>query len=215
MLASPPRATPAASMSATLATWITVPLIGGAIGYVTNWLAVKMIFRPIRPISLLGLRVQGLIGRRQQELAASIGRVVGDHLVAHEDVVRCLAKIDFEALLANVLDEAMRPKLDELRALPLIGGFLTPERVATLRASLVGAVVQHRSRILLHLETAVEEGLDVQTLVTQKVAAFPVEKVERLILEVAAKELRAIVWLGGLLGLLIGLGQVLVVQATA
>ena len=54
-------------------TWIAVPLLGGVIGYVTNRIAVKMIFRPIRPVSVLGLRVQGLIGHRQHELAESIG----------------------------------------------------------------------------------------------------------------------------------------------
>ena len=49
-------------------TWIGVPLLGGVIGYVTNRIAVKMIFRPIKPVSVLGIKVQGLIGRRQREL---------------------------------------------------------------------------------------------------------------------------------------------------
>jgi uncharacterized membrane protein YheB (UPF0754 family) len=61
-------------------TWITIPAVGGFIGWSTNWLAVKMIFRPLRERRFLGIRVQGLVGRRQKELAAAIGRVVGNHL---------------------------------------------------------------------------------------------------------------------------------------
>ena len=45
-------------------------------------------------------------------------------------------------------------------------------------------------------------------LVEKKVAAFEIERLERLILEVASRELHAITRLGGVLGVLIGLLQV-------
>ena len=112
-----------------LLTWITLPAIGGIIGYSTNWIAVKMIFRPIRPRRVLGLRIQGLMARRQQDLARSIGDVVGSHLVEHEDIVRGFEKLDFERLLGSVLERGLGPKIEELRTLPLIGGFLTEDRV--------------------------------------------------------------------------------------
>lgn len=200
-------------MPPSLATWITLPLVGALIGYATNWLAVKMIFRPIRPVRVLGVRVQGLMGKRQGDLARSIGKVVGGHLVGHDDVVRSFAKVDFDRLLGDVLERGMAPKVQELRSLPLIGGFLTEERVAGLKASLVQGILQHKELVLERLETAVEEGLDVRALVAEKVAAFPVEKLESLVLEVASRELRAIEVLGGVLGGLIGLGQVFLLWA--
>lgn len=202
-------------MPPSLATWITLPLVGALIGYATNWLAVKMIFRPIRPVRVLGVRVQGLMGKRQGDLARSIGKVVGGHLVGHDDVVRSFAKVDFDRLLGDVLERGMAPKVQELRSLPLIGGFLTEERVAGLMASLVQGILQHKELVLERLETAVEEGLDVRALVAEKVAAFPVEKLESLVLEVASRELRAIEVLGGVLGGLIGLGQVFLLWALA
>jgi uncharacterized membrane protein YheB (UPF0754 family) len=94
----------------------------------------------------------------------------------------------------------------------LIGGFLTTERVASLRQSLLAGILEHRAAIEQRLEAAIESGLDVAALVTTKVAAFPVEKLEALVLEVARRELRAIEVLGGVLGVLIGLGQVLVLR---
>ncbi len=196
-------------MVPTLATWITIPAIGGVIGYVTNWLAVKMIFRPIRPVSVLGIKVQGLVGRRQKDLAASIGRVVGQHLLSHDDVVQAFGKIDFEKVLGDVLESGLAPKIAQLRGLPLIGGFLTPERVDDIKKSLIKGVLDRRETILLHLEDAVENGLDVAAIVERKMTDFSVEKVESIILEVANRELRAIEVLGGVLGVLIGVGQVL------
>lgn len=189
-------------------TWITIPAIGGLIGWSTNWLAVKMIFRPVKPRRILFFRVQGLVGRRQQDLAKAIGRVVGNHLVEHKDVVKGLNKLDFGGILGNVLDSGLGPKIQELRGLPLIGGFLTEERVQGLKQSIVDSVMAHKDKVLDEVERGLQKGLDVPDLVERKVAGFAIEKLEALILDVAAKELRAIEVLGGVLGVLIGLAQV-------
>ncbi len=188
--------------------WFAIPAIGGVIGYLTNRLAVKMIFRPIKPINILGFRLQGLMPRRQADMAKSIGAVVGDHLVRHEDLARGLDSVDMESILMELLDHGLGPKIQELRGLPLIGGFLTEARIEDLRKSIISSLVEHKGKIMDKLEAALEKGLDVQALVADKVAAFPLDKLEALVLQVAAKELRAIEFLGGVLGILIGIGQV-------
>lgn len=190
-------------------TWLAIPAVGAVIGWSTNWLAVKMIFRPIKPRRLLGLRLQGLIGRRQPELAKAIGRVVGNHLVEHKDVVKSLNKLDFGGILNGVLDRGLAPKIQELRSLPLIGGFLTEARVAEIRESIVHGIMTHKESVMDEVERGLSKGLDVPALVEKKVAHFAIERLEQLILDVASRELRAIVVLGGVLGALLGLGQVL------
>lgn len=187
--------------------WIAMPVVGAGIGYVTNRLAVKMIFRPVEPRRVLGLRVQGLIGRRQEELAASIGRVVGHHLVSHGDVVAAVGELDVEGLVDRAIERGLARKVAELRRMPLLGGFLTDERVADLRHAIVRGLVKDPDSLLVELERALEDGLDVPAIVTRKVREFPVERLEALILEVAGRELRAIELFGGLLGFLVGLGQ--------
>ncbi len=196
-------------------TWILVPLLGGAIGYLTNYLAVRMIFRPVRPVKFLGLCFQGLVPRRQPELAESIGRIVGDHLLDHEDIARGLEGIDLESIVKEALDRGLARKVESLRSLPLVGGFLTDERIADLRDSLVKSLLKDRGALLDRFEETLEHGLDVKALVREKVAAFSVEKLEALVLEVASRELRTIELLGALLGILIGITQVLAMQALA
>lgn len=189
-------------------TWITIPAIGGLIGLTTNWLAVKMIFRPVKPRRLLFFKLHGLMARRQAELAKAIGRVVGEHLVEHKDVVKSLNKLDFGGILGKVLDRGLAPKIQELRSLPLIGGFLTEERIADIKQSITDSIMEHREEVLDEVEKGLSKGLDVPKLVEAKVAAFEILKLEKLVLEVASRELRSIVVLGGVLGVLIGLAQV-------
>src|SRR5690606_29866072 len=149
-----------------------------------------------------------LIARRQQELAKAIGNVVGNHLVEHKDVVKSLNKLDFGGILGKVLDKGLGPKIQELRSLPLIGGFLTEERIADIKQSISESIMNHREAALAEAEKGLSKDPDGPKLVKAKVAAFEILKLEKLILEVASRELRAIVVLGGVLGMVIGLLQV-------
>ncbi|HIE71757.1 MAG TPA: DUF445 family protein [Planctomycetes bacterium] len=189
-------------------TWIAIPVIGGLIGFTTNWLAVKMIFRPVKPRRFLFFKLHGLIARRQQEIAKAIGNVVGNHLVEHKDVIKSLNKLDFGVILGKVLDMGLGPKIQELRSLPLIGGFLTEERIADIKLSITQSIMDHKDAVLDEVEKGLSQGLDVAKLVEDKVASFEILKLESLILEVANRELRTIVVLGGVLGVMIGLMQV-------
>lgn len=187
--------------------WILLPGVGALIGYGTNYLAVRMIFRPVQPVRILGLTFQGLVPRRQAELAASVGRVVGDHLFSHEDMLEALGRIDLGALVDTALDKGLAPKLAEYQRMPFVGAFLTDDRVKDLRAAVVRGVVGRKEEVFASIEAAVRDGIDVHTIVERKVAGFEVARLEALILEVASRELRAIEVLGGVLGFAVGLVQ--------
>ena len=155
-----------------------MPLVGALIGYITNRLAVRMIFRPIRPCKVLGITVQGLVGRRQGEIARSIGGVVGDHLVTPEDLEGALDQVDLEGVVDQAFESGLAPKIAELRQMPLVGGFLTDERVGDLRRHAVQGVVMHKDQLAAAMKEGLDKGVDVHALVESKVAAFPVETIE-------------------------------------
>jgi uncharacterized membrane protein YheB (UPF0754 family) len=66
-------------------------------GYAGAWLAVRMLFRPRRPVKLLGITVfpQGMIPRHRAKLAAAIGKAVGEELVSSETIHEQLIGRDF------------------------------------------------------------------------------------------------------------------------
>lgn len=67
------------------------PLLGAVIGYCTNYIAVKMLFRPRKPILLFGRQLPftpGVIPKRQARLAHSAGRVVGAQLLTQDAIER-------------------------------------------------------------------------------------------------------------------------------
>ncbi|MGA9996243.1 MAG: DUF445 family protein [Pyrinomonadaceae bacterium] len=66
-------------------------------GYGAAWLAIRMLFRPRRPVKLLGVTVwpQGMIPRHRERLAQTIGNAVGNELVSQDTIVNALFEEDF------------------------------------------------------------------------------------------------------------------------
>ena len=187
--------------------WIVAPLVGAIIGYVTNTIAIAMLFRPHLPKKFGFFQLQGLIPKRQKDLARKIGEVVGNHLLDHKDLMAAFESMDLEDALGDLLSKGLGEKIAELQTMPLIGAFLTPDRIQGLKDGIVRSILKRRERLFQALEGQLEKNLDVSGIVETKVAAFPSRELEALILGVARRELRAIEIWGALLGALIGLLQ--------
>jgi hypothetical protein len=74
----------------TLLLWLVPPLVGAAIGYITNAVAIKMLFRPHQAVRILGLRLPftpGILPRQRHKLADSIGAMVERELLT-ADIIR-------------------------------------------------------------------------------------------------------------------------------
>ncbi len=65
------------------------PILGALIGYGTNWIAIKMLFRPSKPIKIGRFTMPftpGIIPKRKEKLAKAIGQMVGDNLFTRNDI---------------------------------------------------------------------------------------------------------------------------------
>lgn len=72
---------------------IAGPLIGSVIGYFTNYIAVKMLFKPLRPVYIGKKQLPftpGLIPKRKDQLAEAVGRAVSEKLLTGEDLAQAL-----------------------------------------------------------------------------------------------------------------------------
>ncbi|MBC6975355.1 DUF445 domain-containing protein [Bacillus sp. Xin] len=78
---------------------LTTTGLGAIIGGYTNHLAIKMLFRPHRPIYIGKFRVPftpGLIPKRRDELAVQLGKMVVDHLLTPEGIGKKLTDEKFQ-----------------------------------------------------------------------------------------------------------------------
>lgn len=83
---------------------LTGPIVGAVIGYGTNWLAIKMLFRPLKPIKIGRFTVPftpGMIPKRQEKLAVAIGEMIGNHLFTKQDMQQMLLCEEIENEVAK------------------------------------------------------------------------------------------------------------------
>ena len=77
-------------------------IVGGIIGYITNVIAIKLIFRPIEPIKIpiINKEIIGLIPKRKSEIAQNIGQVNQDELIdIHELIKNVVSENDKEEIV--------------------------------------------------------------------------------------------------------------------
>ena len=127
------------------------PISGGIIGYFTNWLAIKMMFRPQQPKYLFGVKLPftpGLIPKEHGRIAEAI-----EHLVlAVDDPLEGVAEIVVDIIVEDRLDQFGRL---EIRCDP----FYEEDVLASLVGLFVAlADVDQREGVLLVVELAAEGG---------------------------------------------------------
>lgn len=84
------------------------PLLGALIGYLTNKVAIRMLFRPLNPWYILGKRVPmtpGIIPSKRHELAENIGNMVGEKLLTATDIGTALSEEPFQDHLYQIVDD--------------------------------------------------------------------------------------------------------------
>jgi uncharacterized membrane protein YheB (UPF0754 family) len=94
--------------------------VGSVIGGVTNELAIRMLFRPLRPWYIGRWRVPftpGLIPSRRDDIAKQMGRLVEEHLLTTEGIKRALAQGELEKNLTTWLDAYAQEWLSDERTL--------------------------------------------------------------------------------------------------
>jgi uncharacterized membrane protein YheB (UPF0754 family) len=184
-----------------------IPIIAAATGYITNYIAVRMLFRPRTECRIFGLRLQGLIPRRRGEIADSIADTVAKHLISHDDIRQVLAEPAVEDQIRNVMDERIDHLLHSKlpAALPLLGAFLNEKVLGKIKASIMSELMDAVPVMTEQVMDTVEEHLDFRRIVVEKIEGFDLGTLEEIVLRIASKELRAIEILGGVMGFGIGL----------
>ena len=193
------------------------PLLGAFIGWLTNYLAIRMLFHPRRPVRVGFWSWQGLFPKRQHELAVRLGEIVENELVNHSDIQQVLSDPQFQARLKRTVrsqvdefvDRKVTRKLPSVLASPLHGPVLQ-----RLKGIISGEVEQFIPEMVHRAGRELEDRVRFSHIVQEKVQGFSMDKLEEVLFAIMKREFRFIELLGGILGFFIGLSQLGVFYVT-
>lgn len=185
-------------------------LIGGLIGWSTNVLAVKLIFRPYKPYKILGVFIiQGLIPKRRAELAQAIGQTVEQELLSSADIFKHFQSESIQSKLSEKIISNIHWRIRKI--IPnFIPNSIKEILFNSIEGIIEGEVKQFFQENFPQIVEEFKDTIPIGRMVEEKINQLKLNKLESMVLEVARKELKHIEYLGGLLGIIIGLVQGLI-----
>lgn len=190
--------------------WLVLPVAGVLVGYLTNWIALRLIFQPMYPHQIGPFNIQGLFMRRQPEVADVYAKVIADDVVT----------------MSNVSDELLRgPRSDRTRALVrsrlrpavdrALGAARLPVRVAfgvreyeSVRESLATEAVDVTMAPLRDPGFEGRQSAAVRELLARRMRQLPEPDFAELLRAAVEEDEWMLILLGGVLGFIAGCLQI-------
>ena len=188
---------------------VIMVIISAAIGWITNWVAIKMLFRPHNEINLGLFKIQGLIPKRRAEIGIGIADVIQNELISIKDVIANIDREEFSKRLNDLIDDVLEKNLKTKvkEKFPVMQMFFSDKMAKDVSNTIKGIVMENQEKIFEIFSNYAEENIDFSTIITDKISNFSLDKLEEIINGLAKKELKHIEVIGAILGAFIGLVQ--------
>ena len=197
--------------------WWVLPLAGFAVGWATNWIALKVIFRPVHPHPMCAGRwnFQGLFLKRQDEVSAEYARMVATNLITPRNVFAELAGGPRSAALYSLLLARLDTAVDAWAgsALPLTLLFLGTSTYARLKRQIAHRLFVRLPTLLAPAEPYAAEAMDLEARLAAALRALPPASFEQMLHPIFEEDEIILIVVGAFLGLTVGAVQA-VVQLT-
>lgn len=197
--------------------YIITILLSTFTGWVTTWIAIKMLFHPRKPIKILGIPIQGIFPKNQRLIAQKLGQVVGKELLSFDEIEQKVTnpenlqklRPDIEAHVDNFLHNKIK------EVFPMLAMFIGDKTINQLKEAFLLELENLFPVLMKNYMGKLQQDLDLEKIVTEKVANFSSEKLEDILNQITKKEFKFLEFIGGFFGLLIGLVEVVVAIITS
>lgn len=191
---------------------ILVVGIGALIGWVTNYIAIKMLFRPYVEINLGIFKIQGVIPKRRHEIGLRIAKTVKENIISMRDIVSSLNKEELGEDLEKIVDSLIKGKIKKeiVEIFPMAAMFLSEGIVEKIENSIKKIILKNRDEIFNGIFSSLEEKVDFEAIIIKNVDSFSLKELEEITFTLAKTELKHIEMIGAILGGLIGVVQVVI-----
>ena len=184
--------------------WYVLPVLGTIVGYVTNWLAIWMIFEPNDPRRIGPWRLQGLFLKRQYQVADVYASIVADNIVTVRNIGNELLHGPRADRTRAMIQSALRPAVDRATGAvqPLVRMAVGPREYDAIRDSLAEEGVDYTITPLQDEQFNREQSRNIRTLIADRVR----EMSSKDFAELLRSGMREDEWLLVLHGAVLGFG---------
>lgn len=194
---------------------LALPLGGAFIGWVTNWLALRMIFRPLRYRGYGPFRWRGLFLRRQQEVSAAYAELFAQKILYPAALTGAILEGPASGVFLEMVHAHLVEAIDKSvgRGRHVITLTVGTERYEHMKKTIAAGVVEDLSSSLSDLHDYVERTLAIEETLREKLEALSPEEFVGVLRPVFEEDETTLIALGAVMGLVAGGAQALLMFA--
>lgn len=188
--------------------YILPPLLGAIIGWSTNYIAIKLLFRPIIPTNILGIKFQGVIPKRREEISIAIAETIEKELLNSDDISEAIDNLNWQAEIEKTVHDIIEKKLTSrrLKKLPVVG-LLSDTITDQVKYLVTSEILKELESKKDSISNVLNKSVDVSGMVSKKIDKLDLAEFENLLTSFISRELQYIELLGAIMGFIIGLAQ--------
>lgn len=122
------------------------PAVGALIGYITNYIAIRMLFRPHQAKYFMGIHIPftpGIIPKEKSRIAGSIGKAVSENLMNREVLEKSLLSPEMLEKMNNAIDEFVATQSQNTETIvEFAGHYLSQEDIDAMKQNATTGVVK-------------------------------------------------------------------------
>ena len=188
---------------------LILPVCGFLVGWATNWVALNMIFRPVKPIKILGLKVHGLFLQRQDEVSESFCRIITEEILTVDQIAQAMLTGPEEQRTRAIIQRHFENLVDDTVGVikPFTQAAMGPKAFAELKEDAGLKAVDLSSSTLKDPLFNQGRAKVVQDIMSERMKQLPSEEFQDLLRPCFQEDEIKLIIIGGILGALAGLAQ--------
>lgn len=187
-----------------------LPVGGFLVGWLTNWIALKIIFRPLYPKQICGVVWQGLFLKRQEEVAASFARVTCVEILNTETMWESILNgpkhKNFQSLLRIHAFQFTDHLMGGLR--PFVSSIFDSKSLALLKDDLATSIVESLPKVIELSYDYTTNTIELESILRNTLKRLPPEDYEGVLHPAFEEDELTLIIVGGILGLLVGVAEI-------
>ncbi len=189
--------------------WWILPLFGILVGYFTNFLALKLIFRPLNPIKIGKLIIQGMFIRRQKEVAVEYSKIVASKIITIENIFEYIIRGPGSEKLEKIVQKQIEYTINETAGLlkSLVEISTGSQLFTHIRNIACFRFMQELPMNIRHVFGYAENALDLEHILREKMQGLSPLEFESFLRPVFKEDETTLIIVGAILGGLAGLVQ--------
>jgi uncharacterized membrane protein YheB (UPF0754 family) len=193
---------------------LIMPAFGLVVGWFTDWLALKMIFNPKRPVRVFGLEIQGRFLKRRKEVAADYGALIADEIITPRKVIEAVLRGPLSDRVLAMVRREVQSALDRTTGLarPLVMVTIGSAQYQRIKAVIATKILERLPETMTYVEDYAHETMDIRNLLREKMQRLDERQFEALIRPAFEQDEWILIAVGAALGFVMGEAQALLLE---